>query len=395
VLKYRLMKRWLWLLPLIWLAGTAAAEIQIDSPSDKLATFDDIIMLQGKIAPPSDLKIERLPFSAGADGSFICGLVLKPGKNLILIGRGSEEARLRVLRLVTYPDVETAYDEKQHWARGQIVYLSSLEMIEGYPDGNFYPDNPATRGELATWLAKVKKLPVPSLSRDVYFDVPKEHWRAPYVKAVTDAGYLLPLAKDRFGLEEPISCAEAEELAVKAEGQRIADKVVSLFKEGHRQGSAPANDPARAITRAEAAMLISLFASAQESVKGLTDFEQGYGEDEFCGLNVSPEIVALTVDPSTLTVAKQASLKLRMTIGARNNFAPISKAKVDLTAIGGVPDAELYDDATHGDVTAGDLIYSLNVSYQPKVVGEKLIRVTATDRLGWEGKREAPILIVE
>ena len=395
VLKYRLMKRWLWLLPLIWLAGAAAAEIQIGSPPDKLSTFDDLIMLQGQIAPPAGLKIERQSFEAQADGTFACGLVLKPGKNLVLVGHGSEEARVRVLHLVTFPDVEIAYDDKQHWARGQIVYLSSLGMIEGYPDGNFYPGNPATRGEFATWLAKVKKLPVPALSRDVYFDVPKEHWRAPYVKAVTDAGYMLPLSKDMFGLEEPISRAEAAELAVKIDGQGIADKIITLFKENHREGAAPVNEPDRAMTRAEAAVLLSFFTSAQESVKGLTDFEQGYGEDRFCGLNVSPEIVALTVDPSSLPAAKPASLKLRATVGARNNFAPISKVKADLTALGGVPDAEMYDDGTHGDATAGDLIYSLNISYQPKTAGEKLIGVTATDRLGWEGKRAAPILIVE
>ena len=409
------MKRWLWLLPLICLAGAAAAEIQIASPPDKLSTFDDLIMLAGKATPAAGLKIEHLTFEAQADGTFACGLVLKPGKNLVLVNRGSEEARVRVLRLVTYPDVEIAYDEKQHWARGQIVYLSALGIIEGYPDGNFYPGNPATRGEFATWLAKAKKLPVPTLSRDVYFDVPKEHWRAPYVKAVSDAGYMLPLSKEMFGPEEPISRAEAAELAVKTEGLGIVDQIMPLFKDVPREGEGatpiytakekgliigvseqlPVYDPDRPITRAEAAMLISRFASVQESVKILSDFEQGYGDDKFCGLNVTPEIAALTVEPPALPVAKPASLKLRVTIASRENFAPMAKVKVDLSALGGAPDAEMYDDGTHGDAVAGDLIYSLNITYQPKTTGEKIIEAAATDRLGWERKRDSTILIVE
>jgi hypothetical protein len=43
----------------------------------------------------------------------------------------------------------------------------------------------------------------------------------------------------------------------------------------------------------------------------------------------------------------------------------------------------------------GDLTYSLNLTFQPKTTGDKKLEVTATDRLGWEGKAETSILIVE
>lgn len=414
--KITLMKRRIWLvLPLILLMGTARAEIELINPTDKLVTFDEIVMLQGRVSPPAEVRIEGVVFRPQPDGVLACGLVLNPGKNLVLVGRDEEEKKLRLLHLVTYPDIEKTYDGKKHWARGQIVYLSSLKIIEGYPDGNFYPANPVTRGEFATWLARVKKLPVPVLTGDVFFDVPKEHWRAPYVKAVVEAGYMPPYSKETFGIDDPISRSEAADLAVKTEGLGIVSKIIPLFQDVPQEelvaapiyaakekglvigvsAKMPIYDPDRAITRAEAATLISRFGSAQESIRYLSDFEKGYTNDKFCGLNVAPAIVAFTAAPREIVLNRTTSVKLRAEIASRESFSPISKVKVDLSAIGGVPDAEMFDDGTHGDETAGDRVYSLNISYGPKETGEKIFRAVAVDRLGWEGREETSVLVVE
>jgi hypothetical protein len=381
------MKRGIWILPLILLAGAAAAEIQIFNPPDKLRTFDEVVMLQGKVVPPAEIRIGTVRFQPQTDGTFTCGLVLKPGKNLVVVARGTEEAKLRVLRMVTFPDIETTEDNSPHWARGQITYLASLGIIEGYPDGNFYPGNPVTRGEFATWLAKVKKLAVPALTRDVFFDVPKEHWRAPYIKAVADAGLMAPSAAGgTFGLDDPVLRGEAADLAVRTEGQGSADKISTLFK----------NVPSReAITRAEAATLLSFFGAAQESIHDLSDFDKGFTADKYCGLNVAPAIVSFTATPEEISVNQAASLKLRAVVASRESFSPVSKAKVNLVSIGGASDAEMFDDGTHGDEAAGDGTYSLNLSFHPKSTGERRLEVTVTDRLGWEGKASTSILIVE
>src|SRR3989344_2171299 len=203
------MRRLFWLPFLVFFASAPAAGIQVFNPPDKLLSFDEIVMLEGKFAPFENFNINGTAFSAKFDGSFSCGLVLGPGKNLAEIRAGDELKKIRILRLNTYPDIEESYDGKKHWARGQIVYLSTLGIIEGYPDGDFHPGNPVTRGELATWLARAKKLPLPKLTEDVFFDVPKEHWRAPYIKAAVAAGYLRGYSDATFGLADPIFPREA------------------------------------------------------------------------------------------------------------------------------------------------------------------------------------------
>ena len=203
----------------------------IFDPQDKTKTFSEILMLRGQVEGKGELKVNGRAIKVGEDGTFACGLVLNPGKNLVEVRREEQGQKLRVLKLVSFPDIEELYDGKKHWARGQIVYLATLGIIEGEPDGNFYPGRAISRGEFATWVARAKKLPLPSLTEDVFFDVPKEHWRAPYIKAVVEAGLMVPFSKDIFGIDEPISRREAAEVAIKTEGLGIVKKIVPLFKD--------------------------------------------------------------------------------------------------------------------------------------------------------------------
>jgi len=344
---------------LLCCASGAAAEIQVFTPPDKLLTFDEIIPLQGKVGQDGDLFVNNVRFTPKADGSFSCGLVLSAGKNLTEVRSRDEVKKLRVLRLLTFPDLEKAYGGKKHAARGQIVYLATAGIIEGSPDGNFYPDNPITRGELATWIVKAKNLPVPALKSDVFFDVPKEHWRAPYIKAATDAGYFSALPGNLFGVDDPVLRREMPETQT---------------------------EPERELTRAEAAIIISRFAAAQTKVETLSNFETGYSKEKLCALNVNPEIIDFSVIPSEVPVNQPAKVRLRATIASREAFSSISRVTVDLSSLGGVPDAEMFED---------NGVYSLNISFEPKKSGEKILRAVAADRLGWEGKAEAVLRVIE
>ena len=404
----------------IFFASQASAGIFVYQPTDKAVIFDEVYMLKGTSKDLTILKVNEIPIKYGDDGAFTCGLVLKPGKNFVEVraldkNRERFSKQIRLLRLKTYPDIERLYNSKRHWARNQVVYLSTLGFIEGYPDDNFYPGLPVTRGELATWIARIKRLPLAALTEDVFVDVPKEHWRAPYIKAAVEAGYVRGSDQDTFGVDDPVSRREAAEIVVLTEGVGVVEQIKSLFldvPEGE-EGSSPIYtarqkglfkgvsqeipifDPDRALTRAETAVLLSRFTYVMDMVRLLFDFESGFTAKSMCRINLPPEILAFTFEPATIQIGQKTVVKLRLKLAPREGFTPISRAKVDLTPLGGLPDTEMFDDATHGDVDAGDGIYSLNLSLEPKETGEKSVKASVIDRLGWEAGQEAKLLILE
>jgi hypothetical protein len=415
------MKKILALLFLFLLfASGALAGIYIYEPQDKLVTFKNMVMLRGVGKDLEILKINGQTFKFKPDGSFSCGLVLKRGKNYVEIRAFDREKQhfiraLRILSLQTFPDIEVLYEGKKHWARNQIIYLSTLGFLEGYPDGNFYPGNAVSRGEMATWIARIKRLKVQALTEDVFFDVPKEHWRAPYVKAVVDAGYMGGYDARIFGIDDPISRREAAQVAMVTEGLEIKERIKSIFIDvpreekgalpiyvGRQRGllkgvyaDIPVYDPDRALTRAEAAMLFARFGRSQDSVRYLFNFEKGYSSASYCGLNIAPEILSFAVEPGSVRTGEKTAVRLKGEIAPRQDFSPISKVKVDLSEIGGMPDTEMFDDGSHGDEEKDDLIYSLNISIEPEISGTKILRLSVVDRLGWESEKEASLLILE
>jgi hypothetical protein len=407
------MRKFLWPLFLFLLASSALAVIF--EPQDKNKYFSEIIYLRGQIEGAGELAVNDQPLKINPDRTFFCGLVLKSGKNLVEVKRNEQQQRIRLLRLVSFPDIEQLYEGKKHWAESQIVYLATLGIIEGNPDGNFYPGNAVSRGEFATWLARLKKLSVPQLTEDAFPDVPKEHWRAGFIKAAVAAGYLKPFANGNLGLDDPISRREAAEITVASEGLGIIEKIKPLFVDVPQQERGavpiytaqesglvigvskdiPIYDPERALTRAEAAMLLSRFYTAQEGFRNLVDFEMGYTAAQYCGLDVAPEISYFTVEPAEIPSRQATTIKLRAQLSPRGKFYPVSKVKADLSELGGMPDAELFDDGTHGDEESGDSVFSLNASFTPAESSEKTILLTAIDRLGWEGKATAAITVTE
>jgi hypothetical protein len=392
----------------LFAAGCFASIVE---PKDKIKTFSETLMLLGSVEGYGTLEANNQPLAVDSNGMFSCGLVLNPGKNLVEVRRGGQKQRIRILRLVTYPDIEAP----KHWAEAQIVYTSTLGLVEGYPDGNFYPNLPVSRGEFATWLARVKKLPAITPTQDVFFDVPKEHWRSPYIKAVVDKGYMQPETNNLFGVDDPISRSDAAEIAVHTEGFGMAEKIKALFVDvpeeertslpiyiAQEKGlvigvskKMPIYDPERSLTRAEAATMMSRFWASQYGIRDLADYEIGYDANNFCSLDNPPVIDSFSIEPDQIALNQDITIKLKAHVAPRGKFFPISKVKVDLKDIGGLPDAEMFDDGTHGDEVSGDATYSLNILFTPSESGSKTLVVTATDRLGWEGKTNGYLLVIE
>lgn len=78
-----------------------------------------------------------------------------------------------------YSDVD-----KTHWAYETILDLTNRDIIHGYTDGTFKPDEFITRAELAKVLASIAKLNIVESDESSFDDVDKSSVMSPYIEAV-------------------------------------------------------------------------------------------------------------------------------------------------------------------------------------------------------------------
>jgi len=174
-------------------APAAPTEKMIASP-DRLITTDLVIKVEGTALDTSitQVKVNGIKISMSPRGEFQTEVSLKVGKNVILVegfdstGKLVDKKKLRILRLITYPDVT-----KDHWAYEQVNYIGTLGIIKGYPDGNFKPEGNITRAESAALLIRTKvggdEL-VPTAEGVVFKDVSLRHWAIKYVNLAAKEG---------------------------------------------------------------------------------------------------------------------------------------------------------------------------------------------------------------
>lgn len=68
-----------------------------------------------------------------------------------------------------------------HWAFSYIGAMVQRGVLDGYPDGNFYPNNTVTRAEFAKIMIGAAKMPVYQPAYKYFQDVETTAWYAPYV----------------------------------------------------------------------------------------------------------------------------------------------------------------------------------------------------------------------
>ncbi len=75
--------------------------------------------------------------------------------------------------------------------------LRTYEMLQGYQDGTFRPDNTLTRAELCALLVQAMGLPAAGTAAR-FADVPADSWYAPAIQAACAAGYMKGVGAGRF-----------------------------------------------------------------------------------------------------------------------------------------------------------------------------------------------------
>jgi hypothetical protein len=84
----------------------------------------------------------------------------------------------------TFNDVPTGY-----WAQTFIQELASRDIIKGFPDGGFRPNDPVTRAQFAAMLSKaVNKAPI--RGGVTFVDVSSSYWAASAIQTSYTTGFL-------------------------------------------------------------------------------------------------------------------------------------------------------------------------------------------------------------
>lgn len=81
-------------------------------------------------------------------------------------------------------------DVEKHWAKNEIMYLSERNIIGGYPDGTFKPNQPITRAQASAMLIKALEIPLTENRSVAFKDVSKESSYYPILATVNEKGIL-------------------------------------------------------------------------------------------------------------------------------------------------------------------------------------------------------------
>ena len=114
-----------------------------------------------------------------------------------------------------------------------VNVLSELDIIDGYEDKTFRPENGITRAEFAAMIVRLVDTSVYTIPEDVVFsDVGKKHWAFEFVNAGYHIGYFSGNGDGTFAPDKQISFAEIVKTVVTILGY----KPVAEAKGGYPSG---------------------------------------------------------------------------------------------------------------------------------------------------------------
>ncbi len=102
-------------------------------------------------------------------------------------------------------------DTQNHWAQPFIEALAERNIITGYPDGTYRPNESVDRDEFAAVIRQAfnqkqeRKIP----SGSVYKDVPASYWAAPAIEEAYEMGFMHGYPGGYFRPRQPVSRVEA------------------------------------------------------------------------------------------------------------------------------------------------------------------------------------------
>lgn len=117
-----------------------------------------------------------------------------------------------IARLINGDDISNSYkasfaDVDDTWYNKYIGYLEDKDVLSGYEDGTFRPNNSVTRGEMCAIIVRAQRyglIPVDGM----FTDVTDEDWAKTYITTLASMNIVSGYEDGTFGTYSPITRAE-------------------------------------------------------------------------------------------------------------------------------------------------------------------------------------------
>ncbi|BDI14397.1 hypothetical protein ANSO36C_01990 [Nostoc cf. commune SO-36] len=126
--------------------------------------------------------------------------------NLTVLAVGALETSAQSSPTTTFSDVQSNY-----WAQPFIQGLAARNIVTGYPDGTFRPEQPVDRDEFAAIIRKAFDQPATRQiqSGAVYKDVPTNYWATRPIEEAYQQGFMTGYPGGYFRPNQSVSKVEA------------------------------------------------------------------------------------------------------------------------------------------------------------------------------------------
>lgn len=273
---------------------------------------------------------------------------------------------ISIMALSAVPTMAADYDN--HWAKEAITEWSDYEVVTGYGEGTFKPNQQVKRAELAAFIVRVFGLESTEGAMK-FTDVPAQAWYAQDVAKVSAVGIM----KGASGQFKPNGYATREEVAVTLvnafgltgnsdvdfkDQEQIAawakEAVAALASNGYAKGQADNRfEPKAKITRAEVVQLLD------NIVEKLINKPGTYNHD------IEGNVVVNTSDTVLENMKVKGNLYLAQGIGLGDATLKNIKVTGNVFVAGGGPNSIHFE----GAVIEGEIV----------VDTKSLVRLVAED----------------
>jgi hypothetical protein len=282
-------------------------------------------------------------------------------------------------------------DVANHWAEKPIKSLLAKEVVQGYPDGSFKPDQSITRAEFAKIVTKTFGYPAgQSTASDA-----AGHWAGKYIKAALSSKVMKTFDDGSFRPESRMTRAQlammiCRVLHLATPEEQFNEAWPTSFSDiptghwayryveiGNKLGLFPQNyqtrfQPDLAATRAEASWAIQALSQIAVSKGKISSIDADSGLVNIHGTNNQPALTLITPDTVLLRNNSTTSLESLLTGD-------------EVTAIA-VPSGDVKFFKAFGKVTKNDLLSRISSFTKGNLKPDQINALISGD---WESVKDA------